>query len=206
VVRALTGLLLSICLLVGFSNGAQAATTDLGTIDGTVTDCQTNLAVAGASYDLFSMTTSSQTSGTADSSGQLSVSVVPDNYDVVVTAPAYTRVNTFVTVRSGHDVKVRPCINIDVPGSLSATLTDCKTGLPLAGADFAIGSQKFQFGGGGLTDSQGGFSFNNLPPTDDWELTLSDGGYRSYDKIIEIAAGQVITLKLCLHPEHVQSV
>ena len=122
--------------VTGLSVSMTASTTTTWSVSGTVTDAETNAAIAGATVSVASPSVSA----TTDASGKFTLTGLPDGtYTLQVTATGYNPGTQSVTV-SGADVTGVAITLFPTAATytLSGTITDSGTGTGLDGATVTL--------------------------------------------------------------------
>lgn len=139
-----------------------ALQTNPGTIEGTVTDANTSLPIAGAAIGVFINGEFIFFTFT-DSSGNYTITgFAPDSYLVRAQATDYQTGIAEATVQSDQTTIVNFALQPN-PGAISGTVTDANTTLPISGA--AIGvylNNDFLFFT--FTDALGRYTITGVPP------------------------------------------
>ncbi len=161
--------------------------TQSGLVVGKVYDAQDLTALPGASVTLTGGAVYSALTG-ADGSFNLGT-LAPGNYSVAIALNGYVTVNGTATVVGGQTLTINQGLiktggfQDAEPGTISGTVIDAGTGLPIAGAVFDLGG-----GLSGMSGSGGQFAIPNVP-RGNYAATLSATGYVSQAYIISFPAG-----------------
>lgn len=153
-----------------------------GAVSGKITDSTTGLGIGSASVQI-----AGQASTTTAPDGTYTLSPVaasPPNYTVVATASGYTNGSRTVTVTAGATTQNMNIALTPTGGSISGTVSDQFTSLPIQGATVRIVGF-----GGTTTNAAGHYSFAGVPPAR-YDMTAEAVGYLDQtDSRVQINAG-----------------
>ncbi|HXJ89042.1 MAG TPA: malectin domain-containing carbohydrate-binding protein [Candidatus Binatia bacterium] len=83
-------------------------------------------------------------------------------------------------------IEIVPGSSLAQYGSVSGTVEDATTSVPIAGATVSLGSLS------AVTNSSGSYSFTNVQPGT-YTLTASDSGYQNASQSVTVTAGSILT-------------
>lgn len=155
-----------------------------GTIAGTVTDSVSGLPVAGATVSAGSASTTSTATGAYSLPN-----LWAGTYTVSASAAAYLTAQKVVSLSTGTvtaDFALVPYV-----GSISGTVTDWSTGLPLEGATVSTGTTSAS------TDAAGAYTLAGLAPGSH-TLVASAAGYVDLARSVAVSSGQTTIADLAL--------
>ena len=159
------------------------------TITGQVTDSQTRAGIVGA-------TVSASPGGAATVTGlngTYSLSVSPGTYTITASDPTYNSASQTVTVRAGQQFPLNfKLLSITAYGSLTGTVIDAVTRVPIAGATVLLSNNLIR-----TTDLNGNFSYA-IVLTGTYTLTVGAIGYVSQSQQVTIRAGKTTTVQVAL--------
>ncbi|MHB1142347.1 MAG: carboxypeptidase regulatory-like domain-containing protein [Sulfuricaulis sp.] len=161
--------------------------TQSGIVAGKVYDAQDLTALPGASVTLTGGAVHSTVTG-ADGTFNLGT-LAPGNYSVAIALNGYVMVNGTATVVGGQTLTINQGLiksggfQDAEPGTISGTVIDAGTGLPIAGAVFDLGN-----GFSDVSSATGQFTIPNVP-RGNYTATLSATGYVSQAYIVSFPAG-----------------
>lgn len=161
--------------------------TQNGLVVGKVFDAQDLAALPGASVTLTGGAVYSAVTG-ADGTFNLGA-LAPGDYAVAIALNGYVTVNATATVVGGQTLTINQGLiksggfQDTAPGTISGTVVNAGTGLPIAGAMFDLGG-----GLSGVSSATGQFAILNVP-RGNYTATLSATGYVSQAYTIAFPAG-----------------
>ena len=173
-----------------------ALTPGAGTISGTVTDAVTGIPIAGATVSYPPGTGSATTTSAGDGTYTLA-NVTEGSYQVTASAANYTAQTVTVVVGPGGSATKNFPLAPN-PGSISGTVTDLGTGLPIAGATVS-----YPPGSGSATTttaSDGTYTLANVTEGS-YQVTASAAGYASKTFTVPVAPGATSTQNFALAPD-----
>jgi len=164
-----------------------------GTISGTVTDMSTGNPIAGASVS----TQPATTTVTTDAQGNYAISDVEQGYyTVTASASGYFDESANITVTAGQtttcNLELQP-----TTGTISGTVTDAGTAMPLAGASVSTQPATTTV----ITDAQGDYTISDVTPGF-YTVTASASGYMDNSTNVTVTAGQTSTAYLALQADY----
>jgi hypothetical protein len=179
--------------LTPLANAANLANGDLsgafgsastGSIGGTVTDSSTTNPISGASVSCTGTPTCTATS--TDTSGKYTLpNLAAGTYQVTVSATGYATRTLPVTVTSGsaatQDFSMTPA-----SGSISGTVTDSSTTLPIAGASVSCTGTPICTGT--TTASNGTYTLSNLA-SGTYSVQVTASGYANGSATVPVTSG-----------------
>jgi thermitase len=155
-----------------------------GTIAGTITDSVTGLPVPGATVSAGSASTTSTASGAYSLPN-----LWAGTYTVSASAAAYLTTQKSVSLSTG--TTTANFALVPYVGTISGTVTDWSTGLPIAGAAVTTGTSTAS------TDSAGAYTLAGLAPGSH-ALLASAAGYVDLGKTVTVSSGQTTTADFAL--------
>lgn len=159
------------------------------TIAGQVLDSQTRLAIVGATVAASPGGASTLT----DASGNYSLRVNPGTYTVTASAPTYNSASQTVTVKAGQQLPLNfKLVSITAYGSLTGTVTDAVTHVPIVGATVTLSNGMLR-----TTDLNGNFSYS-IVLNGTYTLTVSALGYATQSQQVTIKAGHTTNVQIAL--------
>jgi hypothetical protein len=175
------------------TNGDQTPTT--GTISGTVTDANTSTQIAGASVS----TSPATTTVTTNAVGNYTISnVSPASYTVTASASGYLTNSTGVTVTAGQTATANLALQPEATtGTISGTVTDEGTGLPIVGASVSTQPATTTVN----TDGLGSYTISDVSPGS-YTVTASASNYMDDSTSVAVTAGQTATADLMLQADY----
>lgn len=166
---------------------ALGVATQNGLVIGKVFDAQDLTALPGASVTLTGGAVYSVVTG-ADGSFNLGA-LAPGNYAVAIALNGYVTVNGTATVVGGQTLTINQGLvksggfQDTAPGTVSGTVINASTGLPIAGAVFDLGG-----GLSGVSNATGQFVISSVPRSN-YAATLTATGYVSQAYTVAFPAG-----------------
>ncbi len=161
--------------------------TQNGLVVGKVFDAQSLTALPGASVTL---TGGAVYSALTSANGTFSLgALAPGNYAVAIALNGYVTVSGTATVVGGQTLAINQGLiksggfQDTTPGTISGTVIDASTGLPIAGVVFDLGG-----GLSGVSSASGQFAISNVP-RGNYTATLTASGYVSQAYTIAFPAG-----------------
>jgi hypothetical protein len=158
-----------------------------GTLTGTVTDPITSNPVAGATVGYAGAST------TTNSAGSYMLSTAPlGTYQLTASAIGYSDQSQTVTVNpastTNRDFTLTP-----LPGSVSGTVINLHTGLPVAGATVSY------TGGQAVTDAAGAYSLTSVQEGS-YSFFAAASGFMDQTQTVGVGAGQAVVRDFGLAP------
>jgi hypothetical protein len=166
---------------------ALGVATQNGLVVGKIFDAQDLTALPGVSVTLTGGAVYSALTS-ADGTFNLGT-IAPGSYTVAIALNGYVTVNGTATVVGGQTLTINQGLiksggfQDTSPGTISGTVVDASTGLPIAGAVFDLGG-----GISGVSSATGQFAIPNVP-RGNYAATLSATGYMNQTYSISFPAG-----------------
>lgn len=169
-----------------------------GILEGTVTDADTTMPIAGAAVLVFSNNRLIN-SVLTDPSGNYSIDDLPlGSYLVVAIAPHYQMELFPATIQANQTTTLDFALETS-PSTIQGQITNAFTGQPIPGA-FVLLFQNGSFETIGLTDNSGNYSIDTLS-AGDYSLTIFARGFYAKTITFSIGTTEVITLNTSLIPD-----
>lgn len=164
------------------------------TLIGTVLDALTQAPVAGASVTLGTA------SGQSDGSGNFSIGdLTAGSFQATISAVGYSSVTLTGTLANGTNNAGTVYLSVIPPSSnvssVSGTVTDASTGVPIAGASIQVQGSSLA----AISAADGTYQINSVPGTQ-FSLAVSAPGYISKTGNISLAAPGPATANIALTP------
>jgi thermitase len=149
-----------------------------GSISGQVTDAEDGSALSGAQVTDGTRTT------TTDATGEYTIAVVPaGTYQVTASRSGYESSSLTVNVISGSSAVANLSLTEAIlPGSITGSVIDAKSGLPIVGAAVTDGTRTT------ITDLAGEYTIADVPPGT-YRVTASKNGYESASLLATVVSG-----------------
>ena len=166
---------------------------DQGVLQGIVVDSNTGLPIVGASVSISGSTTAALIT---DVTGRYITAVTPGDITVNVTASGYSPASGSATISAGQILLFSPAmIPVTSPNpittvSLTGTIMDSVSGLPVAGVDILLGGVA---NGQTVTDDGGRFIFTAIS-AGNTTIQIAKPGYQTGSLSLLTTAGSVMDL------------
>lgn len=144
------------------------------TLSGTVTDAYTGKPIAGAQAHV-----TDAISATTDTTGHYLLTNVPETFPLTIVAPDHAQFSENIQRQTSRDVMLRPNV-------LSGTVTNKRSGEPVAGATVKAGDAT------ATTNAQGVYQLTNVP--ENATVQISADGYST----VQQPLGKTLTLDAAL--------
>lgn len=176
------------------SNVALALKT--GTVRGAVTDSATGLPISGATVQVAKEVSAGTYSVVASlattASGGYTYTGASGNYRLVFSTPGYINQTRFLTVGEGVTTTLNCALAlVPAPGTISGTVTDSLSGLPVVGASVQIASQvstsTYNVVATLNTDSNGAYSYSAAPGN--YRLVFTAAGFLTDTQYLSVSSG-----------------
>ncbi|WP_164472569.1 carboxypeptidase regulatory-like domain-containing protein [Cohnella candidum] len=175
----------------------QPAPAEQGTVKGKVADAITLASLTGATVDVYDSSNVKVTTVTTDDSGQYSLTLPAGSYKIVASKTGYSSENNLVTVTANTDTFNSPLYLVPVAnqgnGTVSGTITNALTGLPVPGLTLTFRKGQNVFDGpssGTATTDQSGQYTIDLP-SGNYTAEITGTGYLP-SSILVVAVGGTV--------------
>lgn len=170
-----------------------------GALTGVVADVVTGLPIPGANIKIFTETGTLIAVLGTDSAGRYQITdLAPGSYNIVVAAPGFANFDQGAIISSGVTT-VENIALFSVFSTLTGTVTDAVSGLPIARALVTLFDESGTLVGRSLTDRNGNYLITNLAPGT-FLTVISANGFGRDNQNITLAADQDNVVNFSLRP------
>lgn len=162
-----------------------------GYIIGNVKDAQTLLPISGA---LVSTVPSTSSVFSKDDGSYSFANVTPGDYTVQISKTGYQDASTQITVSAGNSSRA-DFILISSTGTVSGTVTDASTHLPISGVNIQTQPGTVSI----TTDSSGKYTLEKIPPAS-YTIKASISGYADASLSVVVTAGNITKADIAMSP------